>query len=279
MTGSSDSKRRAVAGEIPEAAAALRRRYMMIAEAAYFRAEKRAFIPGDEVADWLEAEAEVDAALGRENGGVDNLRICVRDLVVGGASDLPERVRLLVVRSLAAGGLDGATIKTAVLEAIKGAEDGVLQLGERGGDVFAQAVEGVEGALSDVAEAGKLTVEEARGKMAEFASDDLRKAVDDLVALKTLLDDVLHENAANAGAFAQATWSRVAGHARVQGTQLAQRIDELLMGLGDHVMTTISHRQKGGKRVVREKTGALAGMACATLRSIADRLERGIPKD
>ena len=32
---------------------------MMVARAAYFRAEKRGFAPGYELQDWIEAEAEV----------------------------------------------------------------------------------------------------------------------------------------------------------------------------------------------------------------------------
>lgn len=38
-------------------------RYRMIAEAAYFRAEQRGFAPGDELADWLAAELDIDALL------------------------------------------------------------------------------------------------------------------------------------------------------------------------------------------------------------------------
>lgn len=38
-------------------------RQQMIAEAAYFRAERRGFSGGDAVRDWCEAEAEVDARL------------------------------------------------------------------------------------------------------------------------------------------------------------------------------------------------------------------------
>ena len=38
-------------------------RAALIAEAAYFRAEKRGFTPGHEAEDWLAAEAEVDAKL------------------------------------------------------------------------------------------------------------------------------------------------------------------------------------------------------------------------
>ena len=37
-----------------------KKRYQMIAEAAYFRAEKRGFVGGDVAQDWLESEAEID---------------------------------------------------------------------------------------------------------------------------------------------------------------------------------------------------------------------------
>ena len=52
----------------PEADAGVRaarnppERWAMIAQLAYFRAEQRGFAPGGELQDWLEAEAEVDAA-------------------------------------------------------------------------------------------------------------------------------------------------------------------------------------------------------------------------
>jgi hypothetical protein len=38
-------------------------RYHRVAEAAYLRAEHRSFLPGCELQDWLEAEAEVDKLL------------------------------------------------------------------------------------------------------------------------------------------------------------------------------------------------------------------------
>jgi hypothetical protein len=42
----------------------------MIAEAAYFKSERRGFLPGNEIADWLEAEREVEAIL---NGTLEPL--------------------------------------------------------------------------------------------------------------------------------------------------------------------------------------------------------------
>lgn len=44
-------------------------RELRIAEAAYFRAERRGFVGGDPVADWIDAEQEVDAELGRREHG------------------------------------------------------------------------------------------------------------------------------------------------------------------------------------------------------------------
>jgi hypothetical protein len=38
-------------------------RQQLIAEAAYFRAERRNFVPGYELQDWLDAEAEFDAGM------------------------------------------------------------------------------------------------------------------------------------------------------------------------------------------------------------------------
>jgi hypothetical protein len=44
-------------------------RQQMIAEAAYFRAERRGFNGGDPVRDWCEAEAEIDARLRERRDG------------------------------------------------------------------------------------------------------------------------------------------------------------------------------------------------------------------
>ena len=44
-------------------------RRAMVAQAAFLRAERRGFLPGGEVEDWLAAEAEVDALLRAGNSG------------------------------------------------------------------------------------------------------------------------------------------------------------------------------------------------------------------
>jgi len=39
-------------------------REQMIAEAAYYRAQQRGFEPGNEMSDWLQAEADIEVVLG-----------------------------------------------------------------------------------------------------------------------------------------------------------------------------------------------------------------------
>jgi hypothetical protein len=40
------------------------RRHALICEAAYYRAERRGFCPGQELDDWLAAESDVERTLG-----------------------------------------------------------------------------------------------------------------------------------------------------------------------------------------------------------------------
>jgi Protein of unknown function (DUF2934) len=47
----------------PRATLTSEARHALIAEAAYLRAERRGFVPGQETEDWLAAEAEVEALL------------------------------------------------------------------------------------------------------------------------------------------------------------------------------------------------------------------------
>jgi Protein of unknown function (DUF2934) len=53
----------AVQAAVPAPFTGPEQRVALIAEAAYFRAERRGFAPGHEAEDWLAAEAEVDALL------------------------------------------------------------------------------------------------------------------------------------------------------------------------------------------------------------------------
>ena len=49
---------------VPHAGISAQERQNLVAQAAYFRAEKRGFAPGGELQDWVEAEAEMLRLIG-----------------------------------------------------------------------------------------------------------------------------------------------------------------------------------------------------------------------
>jgi hypothetical protein len=55
----------APAASAPKAKVDAKERQRLIAEAAYYRAQKRGFAPGHEVQDWVAAEKDVDARLAK----------------------------------------------------------------------------------------------------------------------------------------------------------------------------------------------------------------------
>jgi Protein of unknown function (DUF2934) len=59
------TQRPAPAGSVIAVETLIFERGRMVAEAAYYRAQRRGFSPGAELEDWLEAEAEIDRLLGR----------------------------------------------------------------------------------------------------------------------------------------------------------------------------------------------------------------------
>ena len=62
-TGTARGRKSAVWAPPARAKLTPERRHALIAEAAYLRAERRGFVPGQETEDWLAAEAVVDALL------------------------------------------------------------------------------------------------------------------------------------------------------------------------------------------------------------------------
>jgi hypothetical protein len=280
MTNPSDEAQQEVAlASGTDEQTAFMARYMMIAEAAYFRAEKRGFAPGYEIADWLEAEAEIEGSFGRLTAQASDIRQSIRDLIVGEVAGLEAGVHLLALRALTIGRLDAQAVKGVVREAIRGAEEGVSQLGERGRDVLPDILAGLERALSDVVNASALAVREAHGNAVQFSKEELSTLIEELQALKSLLGDVLNESLANAGEAAQTLVQGLADHARIQSTQFSQRIDDLMVELGGHVLMLARQGKQAGTQVLLEKKGALAGLVSGALRSISERVDDGNPDE
>jgi hypothetical protein len=63
--GPGETQKAATAARLDSKGVTNEERHQLIAEAAYFRAERRNFTPGGEMEDWLNAEAEVEMKLSK----------------------------------------------------------------------------------------------------------------------------------------------------------------------------------------------------------------------
>ena len=125
-------------------------RRQMIAEAAYFRAERRAFSGGDPATDWIEAEAEVDARV-REIEGA-HLLACLEEGLTTASKKLSSLKRK--ASSVTGGGrteLQRDVEKLSALsEALRGRVKELREHGEHAGQLARRQAEKVWNELTDV---------------------------------------------------------------------------------------------------------------------------------
>lgn len=252
-------------------------RYRMIAEAAYFRAEKRAFVGGNVAEDWLQAEAEIDRIL-KEQGRLPSMTPEEIEQHVQGAlatdpAAIAAQVRAITLDALTRGHLDTDALKRVTTAVVKGAREGAAPLGERGGQAIKEAIRGLDEALAGAAEAAQLAIQEAAGRTSEFSRQGLKRAVDELATLQTLFIETLQDAARNTRGVVQATFTELAEHARSSGSAVGQRTRIALEQLAHAVTSGARDQAKKGTEVVRHEAALLAGLAASLLQGIAARLE------
>ncbi len=246
-TASTSNKDKAKAVTVPKREITLNERYRMIAEAAYYHAEKRGFLVDDMAADWLAAEADIDRMLGQE--GI---------VVIDGSIEGRVRSTLANDPGVSAAVVAGAKEFTA------GAAEGATALRE--------AIRGLDEALASAAEATHLALQEAAGRGNEFSRQAIQKSLDDLDALESMFIETLTEGAKDATGFAQATLSDLAEHARVGGTAVGQKVEPALKQLA-HVFTNTLHEQADiGAEALHKQYALLAGIANGIIKGVVEHL-------
>lgn len=252
-------------------------RYRMIAEAAYFRAEKRGFLGGDVAADWLQAEAEIDQSLKTQgrlpNVAPEEIARQVQDALAADPAAIAAQVRAITLDALMHGHLDSDALKRVMAAVIKGAREGAIPLGEHGGQAIKEAMRGLDEALAGAAEAAQLAIQEAAGRSSEFSRQGLKRAADELATLQTLFIETLQDAAQSTKGVVQATFTELAEHARTSGSAVGQRTRIALDQLTQAVTAGARDQAKKGTEVVRHEAALLAGLAAGLLQGIAARLE------
>jgi len=253
-------------------------RYRMIAEAAYYLAEKRGFVGGDMAADWLQAEAEIDRELQGQVPAPTDIEQRVRTALAGDPAGIAQEVRAITLQALSHGKLDKKALKQVMTTVVQAALQGSAQRTKQGTQALKEALRGLDEALAAAAEATQLAIQEAVGRTGEFSRQGLKRATDDLAVLESLLVETLTDVAREAQGNLKATLQDIINHARASGMVVGRRVMEATGHLAQVVAKTAHEQVEPDVDTLRKEGELLAGLIAGALQGIAAHLQKAAPK-
>ncbi len=192
-----------------------------------------------------------------------------RDSIIRG-NDIHNEVRQIVVDALKGGQMEPEHIKEVLQAVVNGAFEGAANSEPEAKEVLKQTVAGIDDALSQVAQASSLAIQEAAGNVEEFTEHDLKRAFADLKDLEKLFFDTLNDVAKGGQEVTSSTISSLVDHLQKNSTSVGDTVTETSSHLSDFLVSK-------GKNIhladVAKTTGAsIARVASGLLAGIADSL-------
>ena len=189
-----------------------------------------------------------------------------RDSVIRG-DDIHNEVRQIVVDALKNGQMEPEHIKEVIQAVVNGAFEGATASEPEAKEVLQQTVTGIDTALSQVAQASSLAIEEAAGNVEEFTEHDLKRALTDLNDLEKLFFDTLSEVAKSGQEMTSNALNNIVEHLQQSTTSVGRTAAET----SDHLLGFLANQGKNiqladvakttGASVARVASGLLAGIA------------------
>ncbi|MCF7971845.1 MAG: hypothetical protein K9L22_11870 [Methylococcaceae bacterium] len=182
-------------------------------------------------------------------------------------------IRRIVVQALREGKMDSESIKQTLNQVIEGACAGSTTQLDKNSQALKQVVTGMDAALSQVAEASKLAIEEASANLQMFSDHDLKRALHDLEDLEYLFFDTLREVASKGKDTSHETLHDLLNHLQQSGSAVGQSVTDILTGL-QHDLSKNGRLEKIQLADIAKASGAIfARVSSGILAGIADSLE------
>ncbi len=183
--------------------------------------------------------------------------------------NINEAVRDITLEALSDGHLDSQKIHEVIQAVLQGVSLGAKGKGDRAEQALREAITGVDEALAKSAEASKLAIEEAAGRIKEFGSQDLKHGLNDLRALEGMFLDTVKDIAQASDGTARELLNDMEQHARNTGTAVgttAKTAVERLSGklekdVRESVTADTDTALKVGKQLSQAAAGFLEGIA------------------
>ncbi|MFO8237186.1 MAG: DUF6781 family protein [Prochlorococcaceae cyanobacterium] len=228
-------------------------------------------IPSQEEAIRQEVTPEGD---GSEMGESLEQDVCA--VLTDDPATIAGEVRNLTLRALTDGTLDRDAIQRVVRAVVAGATTGAEQASD-GRQALQEALRGLDQALAAVAQAIRLTLEEAIGNSGAFSRQTLRRRLEDLSNLESLFVETVSQTASSAAGFTRKTLVEVADHARTSGSAVGTAVKGAVTALGRAVAETVSDQVDVTTSVLQKEAALLASITSGVLRGITDRLRGSQP--
>lgn len=211
----------------------------------------------------------------------NSLEAAVRD-VVGRGGDVQEAVRQLTLRFISGRPLDIGSVRQAAGAVLRGARAGIKEELQHSAeqtrlsrDRLTQAVNGLDVALAQFAEAAKLAVEAAEGRAQKYSGEDLKRARSDLEGLETMFVEALQHSASATRNAAGDILHDLASGIRAQGSAVGAQLKDTLSVFARHI-GAVGHAQAGAGLHLAKNTSDLARqIAAGVLTGVAEHIRPG----
>ncbi len=182
-------------------------------------------------------------------------------------------VRDVTLKALGEGELDRERIKSVAETVMQGAGDAVTRESQQLKESLTEAAAGLEQALIQAADAFRLAIEEAAGRVNEFSSTDLKRSLSDLDSLEDIFVETLQHTAKSGSEIARKIAEDMATHARNSGTSVGQHVARNIESLQNRLRElgadTVEAGDEAADRIGQIARGILAGIG-ETLLTIAE---------
>jgi len=187
--------------------------------------------------------------------------------------DIRHDVRDITLKALSEGHLDIKKMRQVIQAVMEGASIGAETKGERAKDALADTMVGIDEALAKSAEASKLAIEEAAGHVKDFGSHDLKRALDDLLALEELFFSTMHDVAKGANGMVKGTLRDLVKHSQSAGTNVGETSSEAARSLNQKLENTVKDTVSSSAHATLEVGAHIASVASGILEGIAATLQ------
>lgn len=186
-----------------------------------------------------------------------------------------ETVRDITLKALLSDGhFEAQKMREVVQAVLQGASAGTKEKGTQARQSLREAMAGVDEALEKSAEASKLAIEEAAGRIKDFGSQDLKQALDDLLILEDMFLDTVKSVAKASDDTARASLNDLAQHARNSGTMVGRAATKAAETLSRQLEKSVRDRVTTGTDTALKVGAQLSQAAAGFLEGIAETLQK-----